>query len=235
MAKDDSKEVAFGVSGEQDPELYETRWPVVNLKRTSDDTCTCCDGWIHHWANNTRSVRGRCAYLGCGSKTKHGAHIKFYQVGPNKTGMIGAQYIIPLCPSHNHPSRDKPFFVENILAVPLKKTSKCRKSPPPAVDKNNNFYVEVTAIEKTVKCACGTAERHYRTAAKSKRVQCAAVRCGTPFEVIARVLWKDGRANKEERWLIPLCDSHGVPKNRFYVVRSGVLAPPQPLKTCRPG
>ena len=217
----------FGVKSEQ--KWMTDRHAFQNEAGSGKDKITCCDSWIDHWKNQTGSKRARCAYLGCSKETEHGAQIRFYDT--DKMRFLRTRWMIPLCPSHNHPSRKNLFYIDKRCELaPHGKTGKCFKTAP-AANKNKNFCVKVRKKKPKLSCTCASPLDHYHANADSKRTRCLASPCGKPAQFVVSIRSEDGR-RKVDNHLALLCKAHHATTDAFFIESTGYLVVPGKTRKC---
>ncbi len=93
---------------------------VRNAKNTSGNRCNCCDSWIAHWANNSRTEALKCSVAGCKETSGIiGGHVV-------KVGVTDIdQYIVPLCQSHNKVD-DKDLEIGSTVLITAHSSNYCR-------------------------------------------------------------------------------------------------------------
>lgn len=197
------KNFKFGVDGKQ--KYMKDRHPVLNEGGSGDRKCKCCDSWLAHWQNNSKSKRAKCVYLGCSADAVHGAHIKFYDM--DKGRKLRASWLIPLCAKHNNSNYKKPFYISvKCELIAEKEQRNCGKTAKTA-NRNKNFEIKVIKKKVKLKCQCNDGLEHYQLNAKSKRKRCAITPCGKPTKKVFLVKSVDGRTDKK-LWLVPICSNH---------------------------
>ncbi len=84
---------------------------------------TCCNGnALEHWENNSGKKAKQCAVFRCTEKATHGGHVINCHGNAAKT-----QFIIPLCPKHNHTTFKECFDINSVISpIPVSKSNKCK-------------------------------------------------------------------------------------------------------------
>lgn len=219
----------FGVDGKQ--KYMEDRHPVLNEDGSGVRKCQCCDSWLAHWQNNSKSKRSKCVYLGCNANAVHGAHIKFYEI--DKGRKYPKSWLIPLCAKHNNPSHKNPFYVSARCELIAEKAQrKCGKTTKSA-NRNNNFEIKVIKKAPKPKCKCKDALEHYQLNAKSKRERCAITPCGKPSKEAYLVKSVDARTDKK-LWLAPICSKHASSKKPMFIESLASLVLPDRCNAKQP-
>ncbi|MEL6479609.1 MAG: hypothetical protein AAFR17_19960 [Pseudomonadota bacterium] len=227
MPKGLDKTAKFGLRGEQ--KYMTDRHPVENEAGSGKRPCKCCDSWIAHWINNSGAKRARCAYLGCGRETEHGAHLRFYDI--DKQRFHPGRWLVPLCATHNNPNQKNLFYIDKRCElVKEAKSSKCFRSRTEA-SRATNFEIVVRDRKPKLACACPDALTHYRLVARSKRARCAAVPCGAEAKTAIGVeVLGPGR---KKLWLAPLCPRHAKLRDPIFIESMAALVDPKPDRACQ--
>ena len=72
---------------------------VKNLGGTGEHGCPC-GTWLKHWENfSAQAPSAFCSVVGCIQAATLGAHV--IRTGETLVGLLGLQYIVPMCASHN--------------------------------------------------------------------------------------------------------------------------------------